>query len=182
MIRVIVALAALLGLALAAHAQSGPAQDSLYGAPAEARWAPFFGVMPGCDDNGVLSTISSRFGQIQSMYWGDERAIQGFEKVREIGFRSNGLAYIPRRYCVARVVMADPPQAPPEYWKKRTVVYSIASDTNVFGWDRTISWCVVGLDPNHAFAPDCETLRPILERWIGEYKPFASIYGLKARY
>ena len=129
-----------------------------------------------------LSTISSRFGQIETIYWGGQRAIQGFEKVREIGFRSNGLSLIPRRYCVARVAMAEPPQVPADERRKRTVVYSIANDTNVFGFDRTISWCVVGLDPLHAYAPDCEVLKPILDRWIGEYKTQASIYGLKARY
>ena len=35
-------------------------------------------------------------------------ALGPFEKIREIGFRANGLAYIPRRYCVARVIVGDP--------------------------------------------------------------------------
>lgn len=183
MIRVLAALLLLIGLASGARAQSGgPTDNSLYGTPAEARWAPFFATLPTCDDNSVLSTVSNRFGQTQSIYWNGAHAIMGYEKVREIGFRANGVAYIPRRYCLARAVMAEPPQAPPEYWRKRTVVYAVVANASIIGWNWGVEWCVVGLDPMHAYEPDCEVLRPILERWLGEYRPMASIYGLKARY
>src|SRR5579871_3708572 len=108
MMRAFLAMLALIALAASAQAQSGPADNSLYGTPSEARWAPFFGDMPACDDNGVLSTVSSRFSQADSIFWNTGRAIEGFERVREIGFRANGLSYIPRRYCIARAVMAEP--------------------------------------------------------------------------
>ena len=42
-----------------------------------------------------------------------------------------------------------------------------------------VEWCVVGLDPNFAYAPACSILRPIIEREIGQYK-WLSEYGLKA--
>ncbi len=82
--------------------QSGPAPITQYETPAEARWAPFSSQLPTCDDASVLSTVSGRFAQTENTYWGGQHAIDGFERVREIGFRANGLSYIPRRYCVAR--------------------------------------------------------------------------------
>jgi hypothetical protein len=174
MVRAIIGLLFLLGFALPAHAQSGPAQDSLYGTPSEGRWSPFFADLPACDDSGVLSTVISRFGQTETIYWGGKYAIEGFERVREIGFRSNGLSYIPRRYCVAIAQMNDERRT-------RPVVYWIGANSGIIGLGWGVQWCVVGLDRVHAYAPDCEVLRPILERWIGEYKWLAT-YGLKARY
>ena len=182
MVRAIFGLLLLVGLASGASAQSGPAEDSMYGTPAEARWAPFFATLPKCDDAGVLSTISGRFAQTENTFWGGEHAIAGFEGVREIGFRANGLAYMPRRYCVARALMDDP-RAPTDdrMRRKRTTVYSIAADAGIIGLGWGVEWCVVGLDREHAYAPDCYVLRPIIERWIGQYKWLAD-YGLKARY
>jgi hypothetical protein len=180
MVRAILGLLMLLGLASAASAQSGPADNSLYGTPAEARWAPFFATLPTCDDASVLSTITSRFGETENTYWGGAHAIAGFDRVREIGFRANGISYIPRRYCVARAQLDDP-RAADDRLKTRTAVYSIAANAGIIGLGWGVEWCVVGLDRNHAYAPDCDVLRPIIERWIGQYKWLAD-YGLKARY
>jgi hypothetical protein len=44
-----------------------------------------------------------------------------------------------------------------------------------------VDWCVVGLDRERAYALDCDVLRPILERCIGEFKAVGESYGLKAR-
>jgi hypothetical protein len=170
MIRTIINLLFLLCVPSAALAQGDPAEDSLSGTPAEARWAPFFAVLPRCDDPGVLSTITSRFSETENTYWGGEHAIAGFERVREIGFRANGLSYIPRRYCVARALMDDrrAPFAIPR--KTQTAVYSIGANAGIIGWSWGVEWCVVGLDREHAYAPDCYVLKPIIERWIGQYK------------
>jgi hypothetical protein len=140
--------------------------------PAEARWSPFFANMPGCDDAGVLSTISGRFAQTQREFWNPQLAIGGFDRVREIGFRANGLAYIPRRFCIARATMSDS--------QERTVIYNVGSEFGIIGNTWGVEWCVVGLDPNFAYAPACSILRPIIERDIGKYK-WLSEYGLKAR-
>ena len=51
--------------------------------------------MPACDDGGVLSTISGRFAQTQREFWNPQLAIAGFDRVREIGFRANGLCLYP---------------------------------------------------------------------------------------
>jgi hypothetical protein len=174
MVRAIFGFMALLGLAAAAPAQAGPAEDSLYGTPAEARWAPVYADLPRCDDASVLSTIVGRFGETENTYWGGKHAIGGFERVREIGFRSNGLSYIPRRYCVARAVISDEP-------KPRTAIYSVTANASIIGWQWGVEWCVIGLDREHAYAPDCLILRPIIERWIGQYK-WLGQYGLWVRY
>jgi hypothetical protein len=156
-----------------AWAGGGPAQLNLYDTPAEARWAPFFDDMPACEDSGVLSTISSRFAGTQREFWNSNLAIAGFERVREIGFRSNGLSYIPRRYCVARAAMTDQ--------RQRTVVYSVGTQLGIIGNTWGVEWCVVGIDPTFAYAPNCEIIRPILEREIGKAKWLAE-YGIKAHY
>ena len=130
---------------------------------------------------GESLTITGRFAETENTFWGGEHAIAGFEGVREIGFRANGLAYIPRRYCVARALMDDPRIPTDDRMRKRTAVYSIAANAGIIGVSWGVEWCVVGLDRNHAYAPDCYVLRPIIERWIGQYKWLAD-YGLKARY
>jgi hypothetical protein len=156
-----------------AHAGGGPAELNLYNTPAEARWAPFFDDMPPCDDSGVLSTISGRFAGTQRGFWNSNLAIAGFERVREIGFRSNGLSYIPRRYCIARAAMTDQ--------RQRTVAYAIATQTGIIGNTWGVEWCVVGIDPTLAYAPDCEVIKPILEREIGKARWLAE-YGVKRGY
>jgi hypothetical protein len=169
--RAIFGLLAFLLLSTLARAAGGPAELNQYDVPVEGRWAPFYGDMPTCDDGGVLSTISGRFGQTQREFWNSQLAISGFDRVREIGFRSNGLAYIPRRFCIARAAMSDS--------KERTVIYNVVSAFGIIGATWGVEWCVVGLDPNFAYAPACSTLRPIIEREIGQYK-WLGEYGLKA--
>jgi hypothetical protein len=150
----------------------GPAELNQYDVPAEARWAPFYGNMPACEDVGVLSALSSRFNQTQREFWNSQLAISSFDRIREIGFRSDGLAYIPRRFCIARAAMSDS--------KERTVIYNVVSSFGIIGISWGVEWCVIGLDPNFAYAPACSTLRPIIEREIGQYK-WLGEYGLNAR-
>jgi hypothetical protein len=170
--RAIFGLLAVLLLPTLARAAGGPAELNQYDVPAEARWAPFFATMPACDDGGVLSTISGRFGETQQEFWNSQLGIGGFDRVREIGFRANGLAYIPRRYCIARAAMTDS--------RERTVIYNVVSNFGIIGMTWGVEWCVIGLDPNFAYAPACSTLRPVIEREIGQYK-WLGEYGLKAR-
>jgi hypothetical protein len=171
--RAIFGLMAFFILAPLARAGDGPTQLNLYDTPAEARWAPFFDNMPACDYAGVLSTISGRFAGTQREFWNSNLAISGFERVREIGFRSNGLSFIPRRYCVARAAMTDQ--------RQRTVVYAVGTQLGIIGNTWGVEWCVVGIDPTLAYAPDCEVIRPILQREIGKARWLAE-YGLKAGY
>lgn len=167
-------MAFLLLQSLARAAGGGPTPLTLYETPAEAHWAPYYPDMPACDDTGVLSTISGRFAQTQREYWNPDLSITTFDRVREIGFRSNGLDYMPRRYCVASAAMSDQ--------KQRTVVYDVGSNFGILGLTWGVEWCVVGVDPTFAYAPDCLAIKPIIEREIGKPGSVLSEYGLKARF
>ena len=149
----VVAVIALLTLCGAAHAQG-------YSTPAERRYSPYDSHLPDCEDAGVLSTITGRFAQKESEYWNSALQIGGFDRIRQIGLRANGLGYIPRRYCMARVQMSD--------LKPRAVIYQITEDLGIIGWGYGVEWCVVTLDRNLAYAPGCQAVRPFIERDIGE--------------
>ncbi len=151
--RLLLLLATLLSLAVSAHAEGVVV-------PAEQRHAPYSGIIPTCDDSGVLGTVSSRFAQKESTYWNSSLGISGYDRVQEIGFRADGVAYIPRRYCVARATMSD--------GAERTVIYQVQEKLGMIGWGYGVEWCVVGLDRNIAYAPACSVLRPIAERYLGE--------------
>ena len=128
--------------------------------PAEERNHPWTGVLPACDDPGVLSRISDRFAQAESEYWNSSVRLAGFDRIREIGYRANGVAFIPRRYCVARSVDAD--------GRFRPVVFDIGEDLGIIGWGYGVEWCVVGLDREHAYAPACRVLKPFVARYVGQ--------------
>jgi len=70
---------------------------------------------------------------------------------------------------------------PSTFADARTVAYAIGTQLGIIGNTWGVEWCVVGIDPTLAYAPDCEAIRPILEREIGKAKWLAG-YGVKARY
>ena len=177
MLRALIGWLAMFGAVSLAQAGGGPQPITQYETPAEARWAPFSSDLPKCDDATVLSTIWSGFGETESTYWGGNAAIGGIAQVREIGFRANGLGYVPRRFCVARAAVVDPRLPPPGEPKTHTVVYAVVSAGGLIGWNWGVQWCVVGFDRMHAYAPDCDVLRPILERFLGETRSVE--YGLR---
>ena len=145
--------------------------------PAEQRYARWQGVVPLCENPDVADTISSRFSQREGGYWDSGLAIKAFEDIREIGYRSNGVDYIPRRYCAATVVTTDD--------RRRKLFYTTAEDLGMTGTDIVgslaqsltlglaihslpvstatnygVDWCVVGLDRNGAYGKDCRSARP----------------------
>jgi hypothetical protein len=121
--------------------------------PAETREYPYDGKIPACGDPDVLSRIQSRFSQTEGEYWHSGLEIVGFDRVEEIGFRTNGADYIPRRYCVAQGLMNDQ--------KARTVSYSVGQDLGIIGfWGFGVDWCVSGLDREKAYSPNCKMARP----------------------
>jgi len=121
--------------------------------PAETRESPYDGQVPGCGDPDVVSRIQSRFSQTEGEYWHSGLEIVGFDKIDEIGYRTNGTDYIPRRYCVAEAIMNDQ--------KLRTVSYSIGQDLGIIGFfGFGVEWCVAGLDRERSYAPNCKMARP----------------------
>ncbi len=152
MVRRVVAMAALsLACALApsaAAAEASPADTP----PAEGRMLPYTGAVPACDDGLALARIQRGFSDRESDYWQSGLAIESFVGVRETGLRSNGASYIPRRYCAARALFND--------GRERAVIYELGEDLGFIGMGFGVIWCVVGLDRNHAFSPDCKAAGP----------------------
>lgn len=147
------AIVALLALGSAARAQG-------YATPAERDYSPYSADLPACDDPGVLSTITSRFGQKESEFWKSSLQIDGYDRIRQIGFRSNGPGYIPRRYCLARAALNDRRLHP--------VIYAIGEGEEIRGFGFLpmgygVEWCVVGVDRDLAYAPGCQAVRPIID-------------------
>jgi len=147
-------LSALLVLAVlaAAGARFAPGAEARPLVPAERRYSPYDGYLPACDDPAALERVQSRFYDRESEFWKTGLEIVSFEQVKEIGYRSNGLDYIPRRYCTARAYMND--------GRTRSVSYSINQDLGFIGIGFGVEWCVNGLDRNDAYAPDCKMARP----------------------
>lgn len=120
--------------------------------PAEERDQPYSGVVKACQDPQAVGYVQGAFAAREAEYWQSGLRIVGFEDIREIGFRSNGLDYIPRRYCQANAIMSDN--------KVRPVSYLIEEAGGNIGFGDTVIWCVVGLDRNDAFSPACKEARP----------------------
>lgn len=120
--------------------------------PAERRYIPFTNDLPACNDPSVFERIQGRFHDRESWFWETGLEIVGFENVRELGYKTNGLDYIPRRYCSARANMNNT--------KWHPVYYSIDEDQGIIGFGFGVTWCVEGLDRNDVFAPECKAARP----------------------
>ena len=120
--------------------------------PAETRDSPYSGLVRACQDPMATGYIQGAFAGREAEYWHSGLSILGFDDIREIGFRSNGLDYIPRRYCTARVIMNDN--------KVRLVSYSIEEGGGSIGFTDNVVWCINGLDRLDAFSPACKMARP----------------------
>jgi hypothetical protein len=121
--------------------------------PAERRYLPYDGMLRACGDPAVFERIQGRFHEREAEYWNTGLAILSFDDVREIGYRTNGQDYIPRRYCAARAYLNDER-------KIHQVFYSISEDLGIIGFGFGVEWCVSGLDRNDAYAPNCKMARP----------------------
>jgi hypothetical protein len=136
---------------LAATVLSAPASGRPL-VPAERQYLPYYDMVPPCDDPVVFARIQRRFFDREAEFWNSGLEILGFERVSEIGYKTNGLDYIPRRYCSAWAYFNDA--------KWRSVFYSLDEDLGIIGYGFGVTWCVEGLDRNDTFAPHCKMVRP----------------------
>ncbi|HEY8579322.1 MAG TPA: hypothetical protein VIL72_05505 [Beijerinckiaceae bacterium] len=120
--------------------------------PAEQRVHGYSSNLPLCQDPAVLDRIASRLHQREKAYWSSGLQIVSYDSIRERGFRTTGLDYIPRRYCNASALMSD--------GKARHVTYWIGEDLGVIGWGWGVEWCIVGLDRNYAWGAGCKAAGP----------------------
>ena len=100
----------------------------------------------------ALGTITHQFWEKESTFWNSTLKITGYSDIHEIAFRPWQSDNIPRRYCSADVMISD--------GKMRTVHYSIIEDGGFAGYGQGVEWCVVGLDRNWAYSPNCRAARP----------------------
>jgi hypothetical protein len=120
--------------------------------PAEERTRPYSGDLPACDHPEVLSTIRSRFQQRESGYWNSSLTIDAIDRVGVTATRPWGRDFIPRRFCHARAALSN--------GDRHSLIYSIMEDGGIISFSWGVQWCVVGLDRNMHFAPECRAARP----------------------
>jgi len=100
----------------------------------------------------ALGTITSQFWEKESTFWNSSLRITAYGQVHETAFRPWQSDNMPRRYCSAEAMLSD--------GKVRTVHYSIIEDGGFAGYGQGVEWCVVGLDRNWAYSPNCRAARP----------------------
>ena len=108
--------------------------------------------VPLCEDHGPLDKIITRFSIKEGRFWNSALTIVGFEKIREIAWEPWPSGTMPRRYCIASVLVSD--------GNRHQINYAIIEDggwiSNTYG----VEWCVVGLDRDWAYNPRCRAARP----------------------
>jgi hypothetical protein len=147
--------ASVLALAAATATTPAPAASWLEMNFGLLRGPGYDGAVPSCDWG--TGTISSRFRQKEWKFWASDAVIDEFAEVREIAFRPFGNTLIPRRYCEAKVLVSSYSFGQ-QRWTK--VYYSIGEDQGFAGFTWGVTWCVVGMDRNLAYAPECKQARP----------------------
>ncbi len=120
--------------------------------PAEARTIPYSGNLGPCDDGWALQQITQAFNYSRYWYSRERLELDHFEAIKEIGFRTNGPEFIPRRYCVARAMFSD--------GRQREVRFNLIERGGFVGIGNGVEWCVVGEDPFHVYSPACRAAGP----------------------
>jgi hypothetical protein len=110
------------------------------------------GALPACDEPWALGLMAERFAQKEGRFWNSDLKLVSFERIKETAYRPWANDTIPRRFCSAVVLVSD--------GKRRPVYYWIGEDVGMAGGFEGIEWCVVGLDRNWAYNPNCKMARP----------------------
>ncbi len=136
--------------------------------PTDKRQIPWDGDLPLCDNPSVFAEIQQRFWQAEQDYWGSGLALLAVDQIRETGYRTTGLDYIPRRYCSAKVYLSNGAATALVYWIGEDLGFA---GGDYFGWllggSRTnliqhwgVTFCVSGLDRSLTYGPKCRSARP----------------------
>jgi len=108
--------------------------------------------LPSCESHPALDRIVSNFRTKEFRFWNSELQIVGFENIHEIDTMPWAAQSIPHRFCGGTAVINDN--------TRHAIYYSIAEDTGMIGIDWGVNFCVVGLDRNWAYNPECRSARP----------------------
>ncbi len=109
-------------------------------------------VMPPCDYPPALDRIIANFRTKEARFWNSDLQIVGIEDIRETAELPWAAQSIPRRFCRGVALIND--------GLRHQIYYSIAEDTGMIGMDWGVNFCVVGLDRNWAYAPQCREAKP----------------------
>ena len=109
-------------------------------------------VIPTCDYPPALDRIIGRFGTTEHRFWNSDLRIVGIEDIRENAVLPWAAQSIPRRFCSGTALINDGVRHP--------IYYSIGEDTGLIGMEWGVNFCVVGLDRNGAYNPDCRAAKP----------------------
>jgi hypothetical protein len=114
---------------------------------------PYSGVLPVCHDPSIHGQIASSFAAREREYWHSGLVLSSaFYHPVELGYRSWGHSFIPRRFCEATAATND--------GVTRKVFWLVAEKQGAFSTAPGIDWCVTGLDRNRTYAPDCKMEQP----------------------
>ena len=134
---------------------------------AERRTSPFDSVVKACNDSTVLSDITSRFDIREASDWKTNLQLVNISHIKQMGFRSNGRDFIPRRFCSARATLSN--------GKSYALTYNMSEDGGYTGWHGNflwgfvrfptpasyhLEWCISGLDRHHTYSPSCVMAQP----------------------
>lgn len=108
--------------------------------------------MPDCNYAPALDRIIRNFHSKETRFWNSDLQIVGIENIRETAYLPWAAQSIPRRFCRGTALIND--------GRMHAMYYSIASGTGMIGMDWGVNFCVVGLDRNWAYNPDCRAARP----------------------
>src|ERR1700693_3908702 len=116
-------------------------------------WGPrYTAKVPLCEERGPLKTIESRFRTKEGKFWNSDLKIIGIEKIQEVSWQPWAPGTIPRRFCSATVLVSD------GLW--RSLYYAITEDAGMLGVSYGIEFCVVGLDREWSYQPNCVRAKP----------------------
>jgi hypothetical protein len=108
--------------------------------------------VPLCHEHGPLDHIIAHWGTKEYRFWNSNLELVGFEHIREVAWEPWPSGTIPRRFCSASVLVSD--------GKRRQIYYSIAEDAGMIGATYGVDFCVVGLDRDWTYNPQCQLARP----------------------
>jgi hypothetical protein len=109
-------------------------------------------VMPACNYAPALDRIIEDFRIKEFRFWKSDLRIVGIENIQESAALPWAAQSIPRRFCSGTAVIND--------GLRHEMYYSISEDTGMIGMDWGVNFCVVGLDRNWAYNPDCRSAQP----------------------
>jgi hypothetical protein len=117
---------------------------------AENRAIPWIFEVAACDSALVLGSIQQRFARSEAEFGHDGQQIMEIRHIRQTSLRKNGPAYIPRRGCIADVILQNN--------HRSRVHYTVVAETGAYSLGDNVEFCVEGHDHAHRAEPACSRM------------------------